>query len=203
MTLLQAEEGFCALKSTLGLRPNYHQLEGRVDGHIFISVLAYHLLTWVREKLRDQGDLRDWKTLRRLLSTHMLATTLLTLEDERVLHLRNLIPRISFRQQAAEIHTHPQSFKSLGLQRQLAWQRQGSRIRQPCGVITENQSSAIVLQHANAPPIQMNDQGIHGASISSFKPKTRTISKALPSWHVGFPFSRSMMNRRPVPEVIA
>ena len=88
MTLLQAEEGFCALKSTLGMRPNYHQLEGREDGHIFISVLAYHLLTWVREKLRDQGDLRDWKTLRRLLSTHMLATTSLTLEDGRVLHLR-------------------------------------------------------------------------------------------------------------------
>jgi transposase len=43
MTLLQAEEGFCALKSTLGIRPNYHQLEGRVDGHIFISVLAFHL----------------------------------------------------------------------------------------------------------------------------------------------------------------
>ncbi len=88
MTLLQAEEGFCALKSTLGLRPNYHHLEGRVEGHIFISVLAYHLLTWVREKLRDQGDLRDWKTLRRLLSTHMLVTTSLTLEDGRVLHLR-------------------------------------------------------------------------------------------------------------------
>lgn len=88
MTLLQAEEGFCALKSTLGLRPNYHQLAGRVDGHIFISVLAYHLLTWVREKLRDQGDLRDWKTIRRLFSTHMLVTTSLTLEDGRVLHIR-------------------------------------------------------------------------------------------------------------------
>ena len=31
------------LKGTLGLRPNFHQLEKRVDGHIFISVLAYHL----------------------------------------------------------------------------------------------------------------------------------------------------------------
>jgi hypothetical protein len=99
MTLLQAEEGFCALKSTLGIRPNDHQLEGRVDGHIFISVLAYHLLTWVRETLRNQGDLRDWKTLRRLLSTHMLATTSLTLEDGRVLHLRK--PTVPDAEQAA------------------------------------------------------------------------------------------------------
>ena len=88
MTLLQAEEGFASLKGTLGLRPNFHQLEHRVEGHIFISVLAYHLLTWVRESLRDSGDLRDWKTLRRLLSTHSLATTSLPLEDGRVLHIR-------------------------------------------------------------------------------------------------------------------
>lgn len=82
------QEYSCCLKGTLGLRPNFHQLEERVEAHIFISVLAYHLLTWVREKLRDSGDPRDWKTLRRLLSTHSLATTRLPLEDGRVLHLR-------------------------------------------------------------------------------------------------------------------
>lgn len=88
MTLLQAEEGFACLKGALGLRPNFHQLEARVEAHVFISVLAYHLLSWVREKLRDSGELRDWKTLRRLLSTHSLATTRLPLEDGRVLHIR-------------------------------------------------------------------------------------------------------------------
>ena len=88
MTLLQAEEGYACLKGSLGLRPNFHQLEARVEAHVFISVLAYHLLCWVREKLRDSGDLRDWKTLRRLLSTHCLATTRLPLEDGRVLHIR-------------------------------------------------------------------------------------------------------------------
>lgn len=88
MTLLQAEEGFACLKGALGLRPNFHQLEARVEAHVFISVLAYHLLAWVREKLRDCGEVRDWKTLRRLLSTHSLATTRLPLEDGRVLHIR-------------------------------------------------------------------------------------------------------------------
>jgi len=88
MTLLQAEEGFACLKGSLGLRPNFHQLEARVEAHVFISILAYHLLAWVREKLRDSGDGRDWKTLRRLLSTHSLATTRLPLEDGRVLLIR-------------------------------------------------------------------------------------------------------------------
>lgn len=88
MTLLQAEEGFACLKGPLGLRPNHHQLEHRVEAHIFISVLAYHLLCWVRKTLRDCGEPRDWKTLRRLLSTHCLATTSLPLENHRVLQIR-------------------------------------------------------------------------------------------------------------------
>lgn len=88
MTLLQAEEGFACLKGSLGLRPNFHQLEHRVEAHIFISVLAYHLLCWVRQRLRECGEERDWKTLRRLLSTHSLATTVLPLEDGRVLRIR-------------------------------------------------------------------------------------------------------------------
>ena len=88
MTLLKAEEGFCMLKGSLGLRPNYHQLEGRVDGHVFISVLAYHLLSWVRRKLEPLGDTRDWITLRRLLSTHSLTTTSLPLMDGRLIQIR-------------------------------------------------------------------------------------------------------------------
>jgi transposase len=88
MTLLKAEEGFCMLKGSLGLRPNYHQLEGRVDGHIFISVLAYHLLCWVRQKLEPLGDMRDWITLRRLLSTHSLTTISLPLADGRLIQIR-------------------------------------------------------------------------------------------------------------------
>ena len=88
MTLLEAEKGFRMLKSTLGLRPNFHQLEKRVDGHIFISVLAYHLLRWIGYRLETAGDLREWRTLRRLLCTHVVTTTRLPLEDGREISIR-------------------------------------------------------------------------------------------------------------------
>lgn len=88
LTLLQAEEGHACPKGSLGLRPNHHQPEERVEAHIFITVPAYHLLCRVREKLRASRDVRDWETLRRLPSTHSLATTRLPLEDRRVLHIR-------------------------------------------------------------------------------------------------------------------
>jgi transposase len=64
ISLTQAEEGFRALKTNLGLRPNYDQKEERVDGHIFITRLAYQRWKWVREKLDGSGDRRDWSTIR-------------------------------------------------------------------------------------------------------------------------------------------
>jgi transposase len=88
MTLLKAEAGFSQLKGTLGLRPNFHQLEDRVDGHIFISVLAYHLLRWIGKRLEAHNDTRDWQTIRRLLGTHSLVTTRLPLADGRTINIR-------------------------------------------------------------------------------------------------------------------
>jgi transposase len=77
ITLSRAEDGFRCLKSSLGLRPNHHQLESRVDGHVFITVLAYHLHQYLMHQLHEQGDPRSWHTIRCILQTHMLSTTIL------------------------------------------------------------------------------------------------------------------------------
>ena len=47
MTLVKVEDAFRDLKSDLGLRPIYHQLGRRTAAHLFISVLAYHLLSQI------------------------------------------------------------------------------------------------------------------------------------------------------------
>ncbi len=72
--LTRIETAFRALKSSLGLRPNFHQKEERVDAHLFISVLAYHLLTAVEHRLRRRGDHRSWASVRDVLSTHQRLT---------------------------------------------------------------------------------------------------------------------------------
>jgi transposase len=88
MSLSKAEEGFRSLKGDLGLRPNYHQLENRVDGHIWITILAYHLLSWIRETLRDQGDHRSWGTVRRLMQTHCYTTIVLPTKGGQLYRIR-------------------------------------------------------------------------------------------------------------------
>jgi len=40
----QIEYAFMCMKSSLGFRPNFHQKEERVGTHMYISVVAYHLM---------------------------------------------------------------------------------------------------------------------------------------------------------------
>ena len=52
MQLTQVEAAFKSLKSELGIRPLYHQLEHRVEAHIFIAFLAYCLLVTLKSRLQ-------------------------------------------------------------------------------------------------------------------------------------------------------
>lgn len=88
MTLSKAEDGFRTLKGDLGLRPNYHQTTERVEGHIWITIMAYHLLSWIRETLADFGDTRRWDTLRRVLQTHCYTTIIVPTKGGKTYRIR-------------------------------------------------------------------------------------------------------------------
>lgn len=51
--LTEVEAAFKNLKDDLALRPIYHQLEHRIEAHIFISFLAYCLQVTLRRRLRE------------------------------------------------------------------------------------------------------------------------------------------------------
>lgn len=88
MKLTQVEGAFRSLKTDLGVRPVYHQIAGRTKAHLFISVLAYHLLISIEHALRCQGDHRLWSTLRAQLATHQRNTVIFTDADNKIHHLR-------------------------------------------------------------------------------------------------------------------
>lgn len=106
MLLSRAEDGFAALKGDLGLRPNYHQLEGRVDAHIFLTVLAYQLLRFITYTLEQKGDHRDWPTLRRILQTHCYATVSMPTRSGTVVHVRR---------PGTPEHCHQEIYEKLGI----------------------------------------------------------------------------------------
>jgi len=86
--LTDIEDAFRSMKSELGLRPVYHQKERRVDGHLFITVLAYHVLHTIRFKLGKRGMTQSWSTIRKGLATHMRITTAMKREDGKMIHIR-------------------------------------------------------------------------------------------------------------------
>jgi transposase len=86
--MTRVEDAFRDLKSYLGLRPNYHQKEMRVEGHIFISILAYHLLHSIEYTLRMKGDKSRWSTVKRLVNTHAYSTIQLPTTQGTVINIR-------------------------------------------------------------------------------------------------------------------
>jgi len=88
ISLTQAEDGFKALKTDLGLRPNPHQKEARVEAHVFICVLAYHLLRNILWTLEQKEDHRNWETLKRVLRTHCYTTILLPVRSGQTHRIR-------------------------------------------------------------------------------------------------------------------
>ena len=87
-TLTDLEAVFRTLKSELGLRPIYHRTQTRVDGHLFITLLAYTLIHTIRYKLKSKGITDSWNTIREKLSTQHRVTTVANVKDGRVLYLR-------------------------------------------------------------------------------------------------------------------
>jgi hypothetical protein len=86
--LTRAENAFRCMKSPLAERPIFHQLERRVETHIFLCVLAYHLLVAIEKTLLDQGVHTSWASVRDALQTHQVATIVLPTDDGSVLRIR-------------------------------------------------------------------------------------------------------------------
>ena len=88
MLLTRVEAAFRAMKSPLMERPIFHHLEHRVQTHIFLCVLAYHLLVTIEKRCLDQGVHTSWATLREQLSTHHVVTVVLPSTNGQILRIR-------------------------------------------------------------------------------------------------------------------
>ena len=86
--LTRAENAFRDMKSPLAERPIWHHLERRTDTHIFLCVLAYHLLISIEKTLLDKGVHTSWATVRDILKTHQICTVVLPTDDGSSLRIR-------------------------------------------------------------------------------------------------------------------
>jgi len=88
MMLTDLEAVFRSLKSELGMRPVYHQKTHRVEGHLFITLLAYNLVHQIRLRLKANNINDSWQTIRTTLHTQMRTTVSLRGEKGEQIHIR-------------------------------------------------------------------------------------------------------------------
>ena len=86
--LTDLESVFRSLKSELGIRPVYHHLEDRCDGHLFITVLAYQAVQVIRRKLKEHGINESWESLREILGQQSRITATFKQRGGKTLHVR-------------------------------------------------------------------------------------------------------------------
>ena len=86
--LTRVEAAFRSMKSPLMERPIFHHLQNRTQTHIFLCVLAYHLLVAIEKRFLDKGIHTSWWSIRQALSTHQVVTVVLPTGDGRVLKIR-------------------------------------------------------------------------------------------------------------------
>jgi transposase len=88
MLLTRVENAFRDMKGPLLERPIFHHLERRVETHIFLCVLAYHLLVSIERMFFDAGIHTSWEALRDRLATHQVVTVVLPTDKGAVLKIR-------------------------------------------------------------------------------------------------------------------
>lgn len=88
MLLTRVENAFRDMKGPLMERPIFHHLERRVETHIFLCVLAYHLLVCIERMFLDAGQHTSWEAIRGALSTHQVVTIVLPTDQGDTLKIR-------------------------------------------------------------------------------------------------------------------
>jgi transposase len=93
MQLTQIEAAFKCLKSDLGIRPIYHQLEHRVEAHIMVAFLAYCLTVTLKHRLQEHAPgLTPRAVLEKLAAIQMLDVSFPTTDGRRLVMPRYTEP---------------------------------------------------------------------------------------------------------------
>ena len=93
IVLTEIEAAFKCLKSDLAIRPIHHQLEHRVEAHIFVAFLAYCLMVTLRQFLRPHAPgLTAQAVLETLATIQMVDVWLPTTDGRRLVMPRHTQP---------------------------------------------------------------------------------------------------------------
>jgi len=80
----EVESTFRCLKSDLNIRPVHHQLDHRIESHLYLTLLAYQLVNSIRHLLKQQAILLNWNNIVRLMNTQIIQTLIIPAETKTI-----------------------------------------------------------------------------------------------------------------------
>ncbi len=93
LQLTEVEQAFKELKGDLSIRPIHHQLDRRIEAHIFISFLAYCLQVTLKARLkRSASGLTPRAVLEKFAAVQMLDVHLPTSDGREIVMSRHTHP---------------------------------------------------------------------------------------------------------------
>lgn len=76
-TVREVESTFRCLKSDLQIRPVHHQRDGRIEAHIYLTILAYQLVNSIRHMLKENDINYDWNNIVRIMTSQTIQDLIL------------------------------------------------------------------------------------------------------------------------------
>jgi len=70
----EVEASFRCLKSDLNIRPVFHQLDKYIESHIWLGIMAYQVVNYIRVTLKSQDIHYSWSTIVEKLKTQRITT---------------------------------------------------------------------------------------------------------------------------------
>jgi hypothetical protein len=69
--ITEVEAIFRILKSDLKARPVFHQLDGHIESHLFMCIVALQVVLYIRGKLKAKGINHSWQEILRIMQTQV------------------------------------------------------------------------------------------------------------------------------------
>jgi transposase len=98
-TLTEIEATFRVLKTDLSLRPVFHQKDENTEAHLFLGLLAYQMVAFIRHQLKMHNINHDWKNIVRIMNTQKMVTTSVKTRDDKLIRtLKSSLPAVKVKE---------------------------------------------------------------------------------------------------------
>jgi len=82
------EAVFRCLKTDLDIRPIYHQKDKYIEPHIWLGIISYQVVNYIRRKLKLTGNNDSWTTIVNKMRTMQSSTVIITNDKEQLLYIK-------------------------------------------------------------------------------------------------------------------